>query len=56
MGCPIVGDVKYGHREPNPDASICLHSHDLQFVHPVKKEPIHITASLPKNDFWERFS
>jgi 23S rRNA pseudouridine1911/1915/1917 synthase len=56
MGCPIVGDVKYGYREPNRDASICLHSHDLQFVHPVKKEPIHITASLPKNDFWERFS
>ena len=56
MGCPIVGDVKYGYGEPNSDASICLHSHDLQFVHPVKKEPIHITASLPKNHFWQPFS
>ena len=56
MGCPIVGDVKYGYREPNQDASICLHSHGLQFVHPVKKEPISIAASLPKNHFWERFS
>ena len=56
MGCPIVGDVKYGYPELNADASICLHSHDLRFVHPVKKEPIHITAALPKNDFWKPFS
>ena len=56
MGCPIVGDVKYGYDEPNPDASICLHSRELQFVHPVKKEPVQIIAALPKNDLWKPFS
>lgn len=56
MGCPIVGDVKYGYSTPNPDASICLHSRELRFIHPVKKEPVQIIASLPKNHFWQPFS
>jgi 23S rRNA pseudouridine1911/1915/1917 synthase len=56
MGCPIVGDVKYGFGAPNPDASICLHSRELSFIHPVKKEPIHVIAALPKNHFWQPFS
>ena len=56
MGCPIIGDVKYGFASPNSDASICLHSRALQFIHPVKKEPVSIMASLPKNHFWQPFS
>ncbi len=56
MGCPIVGDLKYGFSTANEDASICLHARQLHFIHPVKKEPISITASLPKNHFWKPFS
>jgi 23S rRNA pseudouridine1911/1915/1917 synthase len=56
MGCPIVGDLKYGFSTANEDASICLHARQLHFIHPVKKEPITITASLPKNHFWKPFS
>ncbi len=56
MGCPIVGDVKYGFATPNEDVSICLHARQLRFIHPVKKEPITITAVLPKNHFWKPFS
>lgn len=56
IGCPILGDVKYGYSTPNPDASICLHSRELRFIHPVKKEPVQIIASIPKNHFWQRFS
>lgn len=52
MGCPIVGDVKYGCPMANTDASICLHAHTLSFVHPVKKEPITILAELPKQESW----
>lgn len=48
MGCPIVGDIKYGASAPLPDASIGLHAHELHFVHPVKKEDIIIVAELPK--------
>jgi 23S rRNA pseudouridine1911/1915/1917 synthase len=56
MNCPIVGDLKYGFSTANEDASICLHARQLHFIHPVKKEPITITASLPKNHFWKPFS
>ena len=53
MGCPIVGDVKYGFQKPNDDASICLHARQLQFMHPVKKELTTIVAELPKKYFWK---
>jgi 23S rRNA pseudouridine1911/1915/1917 synthase len=55
LGCPIVGDVKYGYPTPNSDGSICLHARELHFVHPVKKEPLTIIANLPENQFWKPF-
>jgi 23S rRNA pseudouridine1911/1915/1917 synthase len=55
IGCPIVGDLKYGFESPTDDASICLHARQLHFIHPVKKEPLTITADLPKNHFWKPF-
>lgn len=55
MGCPIRGDFKYGFSRPNPDGSINLHARRLDFIHPVKKEPIKITAGVPRTDFWEQF-
>lgn len=56
MGCPIVGDVKYGFEVGNADNSICLLARQLQFIHPVKKEPLTIQADLPKNQFWKLFT
>lgn len=55
MGCPIRGDVKYGFAEPNEDASINLHARRVNFIHPVKKEPLEVVGSLPKNHFWQQF-
>ena len=55
IGCPIVGDLKYGYESPNEDASICLHARQLKFIHPVKKEPVTISAQLPKSKFWKLF-
>lgn len=55
MGCPIRGDFKYGFPKSNPDGSINLHARRLDFIHPVKKEPIKVTAGVPRNDFWEQF-
>jgi len=52
IGCPIKGDLKYGFDRSNADASIHLHARHLQFVHPVKKEPIDITAPLPDDALW----
>ena len=55
IGCPIRGDLKYGFRKPNPDATINLHAREIVFTHPVTKEKQKITASLPENEFWEQF-
>jgi len=55
MDCPIVGDNKYGYPRGSRKGSICLHARQLEFIHPVQKEPIRIFAKLPKDGFWERF-
>lgn len=56
VGSPIVGDLKYGHKEGLPDASICLHARRIAFSHPVQKEPVSCTAPLPKNKYWDKFA
>ena len=55
IGCPVKGDLKYGYPRSNQDGSICLFSRRLEFIHPVKKEKIIITAPLPEGDVWEFF-
>ncbi len=55
LHCPIVGDNKYGYPRGSRKGSICLHARQLDFIHPVKKEPVKIFAPLPKDGFWERF-
>ena len=57
LGTPIKGDLKYGAASPNEDGCIHLHSRSLSFIHPVKKEPVVITADPPENDqIWNLFS
>ena len=55
MGCPIKGDLKYGSPRSNPDGSICLHARRVRFIHPVSKEMIDLTASLPSGNLWNGF-
>jgi len=55
-GCPIKGDLKYGFSRSNPDASISLHARKIEFVHPIKKEPVIITAPPPQDALWNYFS
>lgn len=55
LNCPIVGDNKYGYPRGSLKKSICLHARRLQFIHPVKNEPVNIFAPLPQDGFWERF-
>lgn len=52
MGCPIKGDLKYGARRSNPDGSISLLSHRMEFVHPVSKEDIRLESPLPADNLW----
>src|SRR5471030_3119781 len=55
LGCPIVGDNKYGYPRGSLRKSICLHARRLQFIHPVKNEPVLISAPVPQDGFWEKF-
>ncbi|WP_166336101.1 RluA family pseudouridine synthase [Sphingobacterium chungjuense] len=56
MGCPIVGDNKYGYPRGSHQRTICLHSRALAFEHPVKDEPMRIEATVPVDGFWEKFN
>jgi len=55
-GCPIKGDLKYGFSRSNEDGSISLFARKLEFIHPVRKEPVSITAHFPEGDIWHHFS
>ena len=55
IGCPIKRDLKYGFPRSNDDGSISLFARSLEFVHPVKKEHVVITAHFPEGDIWSRF-
>ena len=53
IGCIIKGDLKYGAKRSNKDASIHLLAQKLEFIHPVKKEAITIIATAPKDNIWK---
>ena len=53
IGCPIKGDLKYGAKRSNPDGSISLLSHRIEFVHPVSKEQIVLESPLPADNLWQ---
>jgi len=55
IGCPVKGDLKYGYPRSNEDGSISLFARRLEFIHPVKKEAIAITAHFPEGDIWSIF-
>ena len=53
VGSPIKGDLKYGFDRSNKDASIHLHARKIEFIHPVTKGLISITAPTPKDVIWK---
>lgn len=54
-GVHIKGDMKYGFPRSNPDGGICLHSHEISFVHPVSRQEIHVVADPPADRVWGFF-
>lgn len=56
IGCPIKGDLKYGAERSNPDGSISLLSHHVEFVHPVSKETISLDSPLPADCLWQEIA
>ena len=56
IGYPIRGDLKYGAPRSNPDGSICLHARHIEFLHPVSKKLISVTAPYPQQlNVWRAF-
>lgn len=56
IGCPIKGDLKYGDKRSNPDGSISLQAHRIQFIHPVSGKLIDVCAPLPDDNLWQSFA
>ncbi|MFY9243445.1 MAG: RluA family pseudouridine synthase [Polaribacter sp.] len=52
IGFPIKGDLKYGFNRSNKDGSIHLHARKIEFIHPVSKENISVTAPVPDEVIW----
>lgn len=50
-GYPIFGDARYGSVHTF-DGTIALHARALTFLHPVRYEPITLTAEVPR--LWRR--
>ena len=53
LGYPIKGDLKYGAKRSNPDGSISLNAHRIEFIHPVSKEKICLESPLPDDNLWK---
>ena len=52
LGSPIFGDVKYGGLSMNDPNALCLHCAKMEFIHPIQKVPIVLSAALPKLTWW----
>lgn len=55
IGCKIKGDLKYGFPRSDPNGGIHLHARKVEFIHPVSKEFISITAPVPDDALWKYF-
>lgn len=55
IGCYIKGDLKYGFARSNPNGGIHLHARSIEFIHPISKEKINITANPPDDVLWYEF-
>jgi 23S rRNA pseudouridine1911/1915/1917 synthase len=52
LGCPLLGDLKYGAARPLPDRSIALHALRLEVDHPTRGERVGLTCPPPRAPWW----
>ena len=48
LGCPVVGDKRYGATTTDALNRLALHAAKLSFAHPVTREPLNFSLPLPK--------
>ena len=56
IGCPIIGDEKYGNAQPYLKQQIALHAHMLELPETINNSPVLFTAGLPDTGLWSRFA
>ncbi|MDQ1909348.1 RNA pseudouridine synthase [Paenibacillus sp. GD4] len=52
IGCPLVGDQRYGAHLTKPGQQIALWSTQLSFEHPTTKEQLRFTSEPPRSFPW----
>ena len=52
LGCPLLGDLKYGAERPLHDKSIALHAGELEIEHPTLRTPLVVRCAPPLRDWW----
>jgi 23S rRNA pseudouridine1911/1915/1917 synthase len=52
LGAPLLGDVKYGAREPLSDRSIALHAAELDVEHPTQRVRVELRCAPPPRPWW----
>lgn len=54
IGCPIIGDERYGSKVYYRPNQICLHAKELVVTHPFTGQSIKFEADFPDHDFWKK--
>lgn len=52
VGCPLLGDVKYGAAQRLPDHRVALHALNLTVAHPVGGQELQFTSEPPADWPW----
>ena len=55
IGCPIIGDIKYGSELPYLKQQIALHAKSLEFPESINNSPLIFEADLPLSELWNQF-
>jgi RluA family pseudouridine synthase len=54
MGCPLIGDTKYGSQHSYKENAIALHARMLRFTHPSTQEKMEMLADVPNDALWKK--
>lgn len=52
LGCPLLGDLKYGAPAALADRSIALHARELELPHPTRRERVRVACAPPELAIW----
>ena len=55
IGCPIIGDEKYGSTTPYENLQIGLHARSIELPEAINGSIRKFTAPLPKDKLWKNF-